>query len=660
MRKLKAILVLITICLLLPTVPAFADDVYNALVKGDERLTEGDAQSALLYYELALNQPSADINAFTHVFDKCMSLGNYTAALKYARRATDKLPLSQGAYLLLCEAHLAMNNARDAFVALQYAQLCAADALPAELSALTADALYDLGDYAEAAELFTLAGALSRTEPYAYKYRNALMRVGDADAAVNAGLVVPGMRDEALRTAFETGMCLRLEKAETADYGDCPLFVPTSYLLENPEEVSKIQIHYYTDDGKRVCVGLMRDVYFTNQLSVIDVSPSGMRVLVSYNSNDILLYQDGVMTLVTATYLRGVEDVYRNFHWCASSSKLKDACLRGLVWSPDGRWAVLTGGSEPLNMDLFVDDLFVLDTYTGEVFMVSTSPSKWQRDSNAEPATAVLNASFNAAGDRLYYIEVIKGNELCWSLSECDMSTLQTRQLLLYTFDNLCENIENGADDTFICLPHLGQYGSELTHFTRDNGEWAIASSHYILLPDQYYQLRLFSSIKSGYGMIFCERTKQSGLLYDAAARSILIAFDATDAFKGIDEAVILPERQGAAYKWKLPEQAGTDTDAFEELTRSLTVRACALSADGQYALLLCETPDSSFMYGLLDMETMAFRVVDAPDDILNDEMLENKRGYQYFKRAIHWFDNDEIVIGAAKSTSVYRLKFDT
>lgn len=661
MRRCKAILLLFAACLLLANVPALADDMDNALSMGDACLAQGNPSKALPYYELALNQHSADIDDYAHVIRNYLSYGDHAVALQFAQRATDRFPVSQEAYYLMCNVRLAMNNAHEAWIALQYAQLCGDEALPAELTARTADALYGLGDYEQAAEAFSLAGAVSCTEPYARSYRNTLMRVGGQDAVVEASLVIPGMRDEALRTAFETGMSLRLEKEEVPDYANCPLFVPTSYLQENPEAAAEIRVLDYSEDGKRARIGLLRDTGLQAHLNVMDISPGGMRVLADDYLYTVLLYQDGEITLVRASYLRGVEDVNRTFAWCDKSGEFGESCAKGLVWSPDGRWAVLTGRLEKLHQGRFVNDLFLLDTYTGEIFLVSTSPGKGSRHSDGDPATMVLDASFNSTGDRLLYTEFVYKEELAWSLSECDMSTLQTRILQSNPLSSLCTAVQNGVDESLICLttPFLSNSTASILVYSKDSGELALSERYNIPLPDAHYQLHLLTSPKSGYGVLLCARDKAKLHRTGLSDQNLLIAFDAANAYRGIDEAIILPERQGTADRWKLPAQAGAGADAFDALKQHHTVRACTLSADGQYALLLYETLDSSLQYGLLELETMALRAVDAPNEILCDDVLVHREDNRDFRRSIHWFETGEIIVNTADGTGVYRLRFE-
>ena len=159
---------------------------------------------------------------------------------------------------------------------------------------------------------------------------------------------------------------------------------------------------------------------------VFSVSPAGTSALV-LSDNVVFGLNGNTITALYPNEERGVADEYGNMRKLYGYGLHRRLGEEGIVWSHDGRYAVLLNNNLSLVNAQYIFDPMLIDTATGDIFLTATYATK------PKDGGAVTSACFSADDRYLYYTFYGNLGTFRCSLLRCDLTTGDTE--LLYNGD---------------------------------------------------------------------------------------------------------------------------------------------------------------------------------------------------------------------------------
>ncbi len=339
---------------------------------------------------------------------------------------------------------------------------------------------------------------------------------------------------------------------------------------------------------------------------VISISPDGEAVICMVDGEPAVV-RSGRTIWIMSSDSRGVQDVHGNL--AAIARMLMPQGSEGVAWSPDGRYAALTNNQQVVeNLNLRYDPI-VLDTVTGELFLLATTGTKM---ANGD-ASAVLTAAFSADSRTLYTSEYgnTNGDEGRYSLVAYDLETLEAATILAHARSNYYPHLVQLSDGSFVLLylPSEREEPAGLNYISKVGNRWSISTllldvPNAICMPKDMQH-----SSESGWALLRClnPASQQEG----AEINHQLIRLRLEEDFSGLDEYWVVSGLD-APYMTMLTGaqlQSGMDQG-------SANVVNMAVSSDGQQALLLCKDGASGeCALLLLEVNTMALKRLHGIDE---------------------------------------------
>ena len=242
------------------------------------------------------------------------------------------------------------------------------------------------------------------------------------------GASAQSVRDTNLQAAFQSDSLTLREIQPASDYAGYTLRVSAaSYAQKAAMEGTAPN---YPEDGGWVTLDINAQDF---RPAPYFYSPDGSKAILMDEEHAYIL-SGNIITMILPNYLRGVRDEYASFSRFLKMKPTQWVGSEGLIWSPDGRYAVLTNYATTLIRGQFIYGLYLIDTQTGELFCADTYPNKL-RDGGA----AVLQACFDAAGSYVYYMII--------------GSLYEDSRISLMRYD-----METGVKQRLLACPHFAAY----------------------------------------------------------------------------------------------------------------------------------------------------------------------------------------------------------
>ncbi len=249
------------------------------------------------------------------------------------------------------------------------------------------------------------------------------------------------------------------------------------------------------------------------EASVFSVSPAGVSALITVGgvNGTVLALNGDSLAVLFPSEARGVTDKYGNMRKLFTQGLR--ACLsdEGVVWSPDGRYAVIPNYRRTvINMQLIVDPM-IIDTVTGEVFLTATYDDRIIPKEGEEPGGALTAACFSRDGRYLYYTFIGSLGQGRYSLLRCELATGST-ELLLSSDDRIYyPRLSELRDGSFMILSDVREQsqpmgvarltpGGFLSGLT--SGGWRVSTASFDLPLSLWRVTQLDYSADSGWA--FC------------------------------------------------------------------------------------------------------------------------------------------------------------
>lgn len=648
MKKLKALLILLLVLSLLPCLPAVAEEADSLMEKGAQYESEGAYDKAFAAYDLASRVAPNDIAPMMAATRLHLLLDDPVSALAAVDKALAIAPASGECWLIRMDIHLKTENLKEAEADALYADVCGAFPSPAQYAQLGLLS-YRSGDADKAAALFSLANPEEMTDDQRAAYRKALLLKGEAARARELGLSTSGFRNESLDKAFEQGsLSLKAIPLWPEDYSGFEALVPTAQLQERiPTEI--IETRCIGEDTAR---GLtifslteeeMREL--PNGVRVLGLSPDGGILFIG--GGEIGLLKGKQVLVLLPTEARGAVSEFAPLEELISQLE-RQVPKEGVVWSGDGRYAVITNYYQTLTYLKFSDPI-VLDTYTGEVFLASAYAGKIMKG-----GSGTLFARFDTTGRYLYY--------LMFGGTFANRTGLMRHDL--ETGENvLCSNPEGTADYPALFELANGDWLSiiDAVKINERTGFYTFSPA----APVWTHQTHLFSLPMAMVRPTFLSYSENSG--YALAAMEYfrqvngICRFRPDEDFEDMDTHWII-DSLDAEYATAVP--SGT-LSAFDEAFRAMIYAQdmdpltagsiqCpdiffpTLSPDGYYAIAYVRADGAQEAYLLIRLSDMAVRRIDVPDVISdNFSLILNPT----FAPGIQWNDDGTLLIYQSDKT---------
>ena len=358
--------------------------------------------------------------------------------------------------------------------------------------------------------------------------------------------------------------------------------------------------------------GMLRTLLQSGDLHWASISPDGTHVaailtLPDGNSTPVVMTQDQV-AMIYPTTRRGVEDTYGHLQktynsWFAGNAPRKPMGLgdEGMIWSPSGRYFSVSNAVTLYNyMHLDLCNPILIDSQTGEMFLLDTFDSKPMMDS----AGAAITGCFSA--DERYFYIVFYGNayDTSYTLLRYDLETGEKQtmgSLALSAYPRLTE-LRDGRLMTIVDQLKVDQ-PQGLAFFPLDG------STEYIPMPvnvGAYYANRLYYAAESGWMLI----RGKCGVRQQPGVTPLLRIRPDGDASEGLETGWLLNWLEGSMEPLDLGTLLTESGEPSEDALQALEGR-CAylmdvkLSPDGRYAALEA-VKDQEVGIFILRLEDMA------------------------------------------------------
>lgn len=662
LRRVAALL--LCLCLAAP-LPALGEGMDDLLLKAEAYVSAGEHEKAFVCYTLAARVSPEDPLPLLSAGLLHLSVGEAAEAKTLADEALARSPALAEAWLLRLHADIDLADGEAVAQDLLYAEVCGAVLSPAVYASL--GALYsDAGDFERAIDAFDLAVPSELTEAQRAAYARALLRTGDTQKADALGLLAASRRDAALDAVFQSGAPALQEVSLWGNDAEQYEVVFSAAQLDFMSFDASVYAPRRSEDGRVIAVAMPAQEVraLLNAARPLSVSPDGETVLL-YAEGMLAALRGNILTLLLEAQDRGVADTYGNLE--RYMDDIVGAGLvgeEGVVWSPDGRYAVITNARDVLMTMRFIVDPILIDTQTGEIFLTATYPDKL-----LDGGAAVTQARFDGTGRYLYYLLYgYYGNNKC-ALMRYDL--LNDETILCYDgpqlayYPSLCEL----SDGCLLAL--LDVFGSDLACglnvYAQEAGGWRNDPQVFSLPARCFYPRSLAYAANSDYALI-------TGLLYRSLP-ALLMRLQPGSGFAGREDYWAIESLRGRAATRLTAAQVeaefasiqtdlgtGSDADALSDLLGSKYVsihRAC-LSPDGHYALLYCSGKDDTgadaYAFLLLRLEDMALVPVQADPQLLMGAAASPSAGPLYAP-GVSWCADGTLLILGEEGVKAYRLQ---
>ena len=372
---------------------------------------------------------------------------------------------------------------------------------------------------------------------------------------------------------------------------------------------------------------------------VMSLSPAGNSGIVEFARVGIAYYE-GKYRIIYPSLDKGVEDVNGNLARFISSDPARLIGSEGVVYSPDGRYAVILNIDNALLRSYWIYDPIVIDLSTGEAVLTATYGNQIMKDEDAGCATA---ACFSRDGKTLYYT--------VYGMSK---TTATGRGVSLFAY-----SLESGKTeflcewDGFAYYPRLIETASGslallldsprqnerlgFLEFRQTRSGWKTRQYTSALAGRYFYPTRMQYSEATG-----------KALVWGRSGNTAVSLFQ-----------IIEPNRlfTGSARYY------GISADGFQALELSMSKvmelpKAQPIGIGYLYTISMALSPNGEYMLALTFINAMPHLILIRLDDMtsLDLEGTENIQLKNFSRIQLEW-DEDLIILRSGDKSELYTLK---
>ena len=427
------------------------------------------------------------------------------------------------------------------------------------------------------------------------------------------------------------------EAKAAAPAQDAPAAAPA------PEGKSPLQAAFEEGKTFELVQAELPDPGAENVRMPLSISPDGRCVIWS-DYTSLYLTRDGAAVPVKAAPDRGAGDPYENLEKNLSRMGILFG-QEGVCWSPDGRYALLTGKRAVLRNNQTIG-LMVLDTENGEVFQALAL----SRNLLKEEGGLLIEARFDRTGRYVYFTGVVNSlSQGEFGLYRCDMATYETQRVCGIPALTGTPGLYEIPDGRWLVLGTTENRDREAVYACGDGG--AAQPSVRAFRSGAWSTGSMLYSARTGYGLMIGGPTATTADV--AAMQGAAVSRDSM-RFSAVLEAMnigrITPDGPDTEHYWRFADGGGEmknvrlepvdegiisilsrmanggeyteeEKEAVqaygEELLNAPQPRSTCgcLSPDGRYALINVGSRELCRFF-LMDVETLEIRPVDAPEGL--------------------------------------------
>ena len=428
-------------------------------------------------------------------------------------------------------------------------------------------------------------------------------------------------------------------KDAAAPAQDAPAAAPAQ------EEKSPLQAAFEEGKTFELVQAELPDPGAENVRMPLSISPDGRSVIWS-DYNSLYLTRDGAAVPVKAAPDRGAGDPYESLEKNLSRMGMTYG-QEGVCWSPDGRYALLTGKRVALKSNQTIG-LMVLDTENGEVFHALAL----SKNIVTAEGGRLYEAKFDRTGRYVYFTGVV--NSLSQGeigLYRCDMDTYETQRICGIPGLTGAPGLYETPDGGCLVLGATGpEYGDREAVYACGDGGAAQPSFRAFKVGTWSTRSMLYSA-RTGYGLVIGGHTTTTAdvaVVQEAAVSHNSMRISAV--LEAMNIGRITPDGPDTEHYWRFADDGGEmknvrlepvdegiisilsrmanrgeyteeEKEALqaygEELLNAPQFHSTCgcLSPDGRYALINLGRRELCRFF-LVDVETLEIRPVDAPEGL--------------------------------------------
>lgn len=421
-----------------------------------------------------------------------------------------------------------------------------------------------------------------------------------------------------------------------------------------------------SEDGKNFSLSLLPEQKETlleafGDCRLLSVGPDGA-LLIILNGTPAVVRGD-TMTILTPASSRGVADEYGKmprFMKLFQQATVMPA-RSGVIWSPDGRYISFTHYERVLFYGSLDIDPLLMDTHTGEIFLVATSPRQVMKGGGA-----IVQCTFNKTGTKYYY--TVYGGAF-------------EERCVLYCYDLIMQkNTLLNKCPGFSYYPEMAMTNAGALISINDSTEIkkcgglnyfspkAEKGFRQLFMPQEaaweWRQIPFSRPLEDFFGQqVYYSASLDQALIlgrsYWGGENNMLVRADLSRAQKELNEYWIIegPEsRQAALYAWDIKIPEGTANHDVQQILeeRMMTILCLQMSPDGKYAFLYCVAQDEGAFF-LLRMSDMALSPIKVPEEMEDRGLLMMSR--LRFNPIVSWNPDGTLLVGTESGPALYWLK---
>lgn len=431
----------------------------------------------------------------------------------------------------------------------------------------------------------------------------------------------------ALDAAFESGSITLVETENAGfDLSACEIVIPDGFWAYNGMEKP-------TDAELAGMISTMLP-----QAEVFSVSPAGNSALI-VSDNVVFGLNGATITALWPNEERGVADDYGNMKKFYTSGMRRLLDYEGIVWSHDGRYAVLTSSWKVIfgGNPYFIDPMLI-DTVTGDIFLTATYPNKIVDDLGGDP----IGACFSSDDQYLYYTfrgnlgENRNGGIIHYGLFRYDLTTEETELLYKGNTEIYYPKLSELNDGSLVVIADTRSLSESMgvarlapgsqsafwklvpenvTSQLQTAGQWNIGVRYYSLPSGQWKTYHMEYSAASDYAITM------GYFAFDSWGLRGLQVFRSEDDFGGIDTYWVLKADTleflsipGGGFEQIFVKSEDGDYKALVD--GYLSTYIARLSPDGCYALIeaghVTKNRNQLLLVRLEDMKTVPVQGIDS------------------------------------------------
>ena len=638
----KLICLALSLLILMSVFTAYALSYDELLQKADEYTAAGDYEKAFACYDLAVKSDPTNATAYIKAAMLHLERGEVSAASEGIEKALSIDATSSDAWVVKCRLDVAIEDVAAFETDALYTEICGADlsGYAADIGEMYAKA----GNAEKAVESFSQVPVDNLNDRQKATFRRALISCGEKEKAAALGLDAARTRNEKLDAAFDSG------NPTLSETGSATI-KPQVSDFEIPDDI----IAAWKESGN------MND--FDTSLSeglgetefvLLSKSPAGNSGFVSAGDFALTMFNGKYHLAYPST--KGVPDEYSNLAKYNTYFHSRFRSLigeEGIVYSLDGRYAVICNKRYTLNnANLFLDPILI-DLSTGELILTATYPNKLQ----SGLAGAITSAMFSSDNRYFYYILYGRFEEARIRMCRYDLNTGETEVCLQSEMRLYYPHLAELEDGRLLMINDCYQKGETegLVTASCNNSVWSLEETKLKLNRSYCYANQLKYSPNSG---LVCLLENTGSISVSFQLINPNTGFGGTDQFwcikKDTNEIVSLsPEEYQASIDTDI-KNVGKAINGPSPSYPYQTILHAVFSPDGNYLFL--HTLDSSatrrsrnlFLIRLEDMTLQKVSGLDA------EKILIAAFGLDY-PMNIEW-NTDELIIGTDDGVKTFEF----